>query len=346
MGIWVNNLTKAPYLLLFALLFVGVGAASAAGIILSQDTVVQGTMTADNYFDTSNTQTGTDASALGGIDNTASGVQSTVGGGDRNDASGERSTVGGGFSNTASGDFATVGGGINIIASGFGSTVGGGQANTASFTYATVGGGLSNTASGVRSTVGGGQNNQATASDSTVGGGLSNSASGSASTIGGGGGNIAQGLFPTIPGGDSNLATGDYSFAAGRRAHATHDGAFVWADSTDANFLSTAPDEFSIRAAGGVRVVGDITCTSCFEVTLERLGIIVPPTGTINAVLDCPNPTAAVTGFYIDDLNFNSPADIRTGSGITPDGNTLTLMLVTEGSSQDTVNIHFICLSI
>ena len=40
------------------------------------------------------------------------------------------------------------------------------------------------------------------------------------------------------------------SFAAGRRAKAIHDGAFVWADSEDADFESSRPDQFIIRASG------------------------------------------------------------------------------------------------
>jgi hypothetical protein len=50
----------------------------------------------------------------------------------------------------------------------------------------------------------------------------------------------------------SNTAEGRYSFAAGRRAKAYHDGAFVWADSTDADFASSANDQFAVRATGGV----------------------------------------------------------------------------------------------
>jgi len=365
---------------------------------------VNGNIIAENYFDNGNTQTGPDASALGGSGNTASGDHSTVGGGIGNTASVIRSTVAGGSGNTAMGIQSTVVGGAGNIASGSSSFVGGGGGNTASgavstvagggtntagpAAHSTVGGGLSNTASGLRSTVagggcntlaiggcigntasgeestvGGGRSNVADNDNTVVSGGLRNSAEGVQSTVGGGGfnhavgaastisggtENFAAGRFASVPGGSNNDADGDYSFAAGRKAKALveHPGAFVWADSTNTNFFSTAPDEFSIRAAGGVRVVGDITCTSCFEVTFEVLRIVVPATGTIAAVLDCPNPTAAVTGFYIDDLNFDSPADIRSGSGITPDGNTLTLMLVTQGSEQDTINIHFICLSI
>ena len=54
-----------------------------------------------------------------------------------------------------------------------------------------------------------------------------------------------------------NDADGAYSFAAGRRAkaQADHDGTFVWGDSNDLDFVSTANDEFSARATGGVRFV-------------------------------------------------------------------------------------------
>ena len=55
-----------------------------------------------------------------------------------------------------------------------------------------------------------------------------------------------------VPGGKANAATANYAFAAGRRAKAAHEGAFVWADSTDADFRSTVPKQFLIRAAGGV----------------------------------------------------------------------------------------------
>jgi hypothetical protein len=60
-----------------------------------------------------------------------------------------------------------------------------------------------------------------------------------------------------VPGGYFNAATGDYSFAAGSRAKANHRGSFVWADSLDADFASTANDQLSIRAAGGVRLNTD-----------------------------------------------------------------------------------------
>ncbi len=51
-----------------------------------------------------------------------------------------------------------------------------------------------------------------------------------------------------------NTADGDYSFAAGQRGQANHDGTFVWSDTTMAGpgfFAFTGPNQFLIRAAGG-----------------------------------------------------------------------------------------------
>jgi len=188
---------------------------------------VAGNIIADTYFDNGNTQTGSGATALGGSGNTA--------------GPGSSSTVGGGSGNTASGSFSTIGGGAGNIASGLESTVGGGDTNKASERRATIGGGFLNKASGSLSTVGGGSFNIASETQSTVGGGFDN---------------LASGLQSTVPGGTKNQAGGDYSFAAGRKAkiNAAHPGAFVWADSTFANFFATAADQFSVRAGGGTRI--------------------------------------------------------------------------------------------
>jgi len=64
-----------------------------------------------------------------------------------------------------------------------------------------------------------------------------------------------------VPGGQDNLAQEAFSFAAGQRAKASHTGAFVWADATDFDFASTAINEFSARATGGVRFVSGIDGT-------------------------------------------------------------------------------------
>jgi hypothetical protein len=48
------------------------------------------------------------------------------------------------------------------------------------------------------------------------------------------------------------LSLGAFGLAAGRRAKALHDGAFVWADTTEADFSSTVSNQFAVRALGGV----------------------------------------------------------------------------------------------
>ncbi len=208
-----------------------------------------------------NTASGQFSTVGGGSQNLASGDYSVVAGGGfdygGNTASGPSATVGGGFGNGASGAGSVVGGGKGNTASGGLSTVGGGEDNTASKNYtgdSTVGGGGGNTASGDESTVGGGYRNTASGDLSTVGGGQENLASGNLSTVGGGFGNLASGKCSTVGGGNANAASGEVSFAAGNSANATNQGAFVWADSQNATFSSTANDQFCIRAQGGVRL--------------------------------------------------------------------------------------------
>ena len=153
-------------------------------------------------------------------------------------------TVGGGYNNTASGtEAAAVGGGFKNTASGMGATVGGGQYNTASGKGATVGGGTTNWASGV---------------DATVGGGGGNTASDRAATVAGGQNNAAIGPGATVAGGAHNTAQGLCSFAAGWHAKAEHPGAFVWADSQEIDFPSTATNQFSARSRGGARFVSAV----------------------------------------------------------------------------------------
>jgi len=88
-------------------------------------------------------------------------------------------------------------------------------------------------------------------------GGLSNTASGTIATVGGGYGNTASGYAATVPGGYYNTASGDYSFAAGRRAKAVHDGSFVLTDATNADFQSSWPNQFRARFSGGFTFVVD-----------------------------------------------------------------------------------------
>lgn len=53
--------------------------------------------------------------------------------------------------------------------------------------------------------------------------------------------------------GELSEALGDRSLAAGLQARADHAGSFVWADAQGASFVSSASNQFSVRASGGVR---------------------------------------------------------------------------------------------
>jgi hypothetical protein len=164
-------------------------------------------------------------------------------------------TVAGGLDNSANGENATVTGGSGNTASGDDATVGGGDGNTASAASATVSGGLQNTGSGVFATVGGGYNDTASNTSATVAGGNNNTARGAFATVGGGELNTASGDAATVPGGRVNTASGDYSFAAGNRAKADDQGSFVWADSSNFDFHSTAVNQFRVRAIGGAAFI-------------------------------------------------------------------------------------------
>jgi hypothetical protein len=189
----------------------------------------------------------------------------TIGGGLGNEAGGYASVVGGGWGNEAGGFGAVIGGGREnaTTRSGLpfnGPTIGGGQGNTVSASYGTIGGGLGNTASTAGATVGGGYYNvvTATGASATIAGGHSNIASGLFSTIGGGSANTTSGYHAMVPGGYNNTAQGNFSFAAGRRAQANHDGAFVWGDDHPADIYSPADNTFIVRASGGIWF-GDVT---------------------------------------------------------------------------------------
>ncbi len=186
-------------------------------------------------------------------------------------------TIGGGgasgFINQVTSDYALVAGGRNNSSNGFAATVGGGQTNTTNASYSTVSGGFNNSANSSFSTVSGGSLNTADATSATVGGGTGNTASGGGSTVGGGSSNLASGSSATVGGGANNTAAGDYSFVVGRRAKnsdATHDGVFLFADSTNADFSSTAANQFRVRSTGGAEFITNSAGTT--GVTLSAGG--------------------------------------------------------------------------
>ena len=105
--------------------------------------------------------------------------------------------------------------------------------------------------------------NEVTDDYGTIGGGGNNVASAPAATVAGGFDNTASGTMATAVGGGGNFAAAPFSLAGGRKAHADHQGAFVWADSSPGFFLSptfssTAQDQFSVRATGGTRLVSAV----------------------------------------------------------------------------------------
>jgi hypothetical protein len=224
-----------------------------------------------------NSASGDWTTVCGGLDNLAEGLTTSVAGGESNEATSDRASVGGGRNNQAWGTNSRVGGGQNNFAPGNSSTVAGGGSNKALDDNGTVGGGFNNEASGRNSTIAGGFFNVSGGADSTVGGGTANQALGLQSTVSGGENNMARGNFSTVSGGLLNCAGGMGSWAGGTRAKVRRrsfaipegsacdgvpansdpnvrgdQGTFIWADSQDQDFVSGGPDQFLVRAQGGI----------------------------------------------------------------------------------------------
>lgn len=232
-----------------------------------------------------NIASGNNSVVTGGLSDTASAIYATVGGGYKNKASDTSAvvsggydckatkisaTVSGGYWNSATGRFSSIGGGVGNGATATVSAVSGGYYDTASGEYSVVSGGFVNKASGVSSVVSGGEWNIAEGQFSTVSGGSNNTSSDTLGSVGGGSYNEVSGKWATVPGGHRNEAIANYSFAAGRRAKANHDGAFVWADSDDNDFSSSASNQFNVRSVGGVRIYTNTGLTA--GVTLSAGG--------------------------------------------------------------------------
>jgi hypothetical protein len=187
--------------------------------------------------------------------------------------------AGGSFNNIGPGSYsATIAGGANnkILSNSQNATLVAGESNTidTNCAYAVVGGGGQNNIFGNNAYsfigggnanliliganygfIGGGRNNTNSATTSVIAGGEGNSIQSLAdrSFIGGGLRNVTTGALGMVPGGFANSAAGQ-AFAAGRRAKANDTGSFVWADSTDADFASSAQNQFNVRASGGYRI--------------------------------------------------------------------------------------------
>jgi trimeric autotransporter adhesin len=209
----------------------------------------------------------------GGVDNQIQNgaVSSIIGGGFNNQiqTNADHSTIGGGQGNQVQNSAfqSVIGGGANnqIQPNASYSMIGGGQANqiqaTASSSVICGGEGNYIQSSADHSVIGGGNSNQILGEGSFIGGGgydgnnlIGNTINGNVSTISGGLANSVTSSYGTIPGGDHNAVSAAYSLAAGHRAKANHQGDFVWADSQDTDFASTANNQFLIRALNGVAI--------------------------------------------------------------------------------------------
>ncbi len=156
-----------------------------------------------------------------------------------------------------------------------------GSSNNVRDNYGTVGGGAGNRAgdtdalsnSAEYATVAGGRSNVAEEAYSTVAGGEDNNASGVYASVLGGSFSQALGDRSAVLGGSTNCAGGAASLAAGTRARVRRDsastigacqivassgdadgdeGTFAWADAQNADFVSSGPNQFLVRADGGV----------------------------------------------------------------------------------------------
>lgn len=210
----------------------------------------------------------------------------------------------------------------------------GGSGNIADGNVAAVFGGSGNTASGDHANVSG-EGNQANGGWSVVSGGAGNKANALYSTVGGGRFNDALAFGATVPGGENNDANASYSFAAGFRAKANHQGAFVWGDSSNSDFASTAQDQFLIRARGGVGigtndpkaplhvqegntgVTASTASVGIFERTGSSFVSILSPDVNERGVLFADGNSAADGGVIFNSPNNRRGMQFRTGGNST-----------------------------
>jgi hypothetical protein len=174
------------------------------------------------------------SSSIGGLNNDIFGSDyAIIGGGDSNKIEhSDRAFIGGGTANHIVGaNFSTIGGGQNNIIKDKSSLIGGGESNEIRFQaanggYNFIGAGVSNIISGGQSSIAGGNNNVISGSRSV--------------TLGGAYQDIAA---------DDAVTAGNYS-----KVQPTHDGAFVFSDSTTTPSLSSGTNSMVMDFANGVYV--------------------------------------------------------------------------------------------
>ncbi len=258
--------------------------------------------------------------AGGASNNILSSWSSIVGGvGNLIQSNSGRSIVGGGLTNTVFTNslYAGVFAGRGNKLTGSYSFIGGGQNNTIAGSFAVLNGGYLNSATGTASAILGGTRNTAQGFYATIGGGQANSASGSYATIIGGFTNTAVGAYATVLGGRLNVAAANYAIAAGYRAKATNRSTFVWADSQNTDFSTTAINQFLIRAARGVGINTNNPGTNSLAVRGSAfIDGDVQVTGTINSGTgNIATGTASVIGGGVNNTNSGTQSTIAGGNG-------------------------------
>ena len=100
-----------------------------------------------------------------------------------------------------------------------------------------------------------------------------------------------------MSGGYGNVAGGGVSFAAGFQARALHDGAFVWADSTGyplaTPISSTTPNQFVVRATGGISLVTSVDGSGYPSATVSIAETVWLP-ADLSVALKVPTPLVTV----------------------------------------------------
>ncbi len=194
--------------------------------------------------------------------------------------------------------------------------------NKASSSYTTIAGGYANAA--------GTSSGQGTFA--TVGGGAASRATGSSSVVAGGFSNVAQGISSTVSGGSFNCAGGDISWAGGRRAKVRpgngvgasectansadgngDEGSFVWADNTNADFVSNGSNRVLMRASGGVVMQAAIAAESVARAPRGYFNVVRGASGTAQPA----SPNATVLASFENDsdafLSVVAPASSNLG---------------------------------
>lgn len=223
-------------------------------------------------------------------------------------------TVSGGFGNQAQGALSAIGGGGNL-ADNFGA-VGGGQINRANGAHSVVAGGLSNSATGAKSVVVGGELGSANGVGAVVSGGFQNCAGGDRSWAGGFDANVrpsvssADGGCTLIP--VSGDADGD-------------EGTFIWADAQGVAYTSTGPNQFLIRANGGLVMQKQIAAATAarvprgfFNVVQADSGLAQPTTPRADTVASFESNTDAFLRILAPSVEekgiaFGTPGSIADG---------------------------------